>query len=133
MPESCGYPESAPLSFSLLVFSSLLSAGSQMADRTCLQTGYSAAGTEANADGVEIEKSNMLMVGPTGCGKTYLVKTLAKLLDVPESCGYPESAPLSFSLLVFSSLLSAGCQMADRTCLQTGYSASFHLTAYLRY
>ena len=42
-----------------------------------------AAGAEANADGVEIEKSNMLMVGPTGCGKTYLVKTLAKLLDVP--------------------------------------------------
>ncbi len=37
----------------------------------------------ANADGIEIEKSNMLMVGPTGCGKTYLVKTLAKLLDVP--------------------------------------------------
>lgn len=34
-------------------------------------------------DGVEIEKSNMLMIGPTGCGKTYLVKTLAKLLDVP--------------------------------------------------
>lgn len=30
-----------------------------------------------------IEKSNMLMLGPTGCGKTYLVKTLAKLLDVP--------------------------------------------------
>ena len=42
-----------------------------------------AAGTEANADGVEIEKSNMLMIGPTGCGKTYLVKTLARLLDVP--------------------------------------------------
>ena len=36
-----------------------------------------------NQDGVEIEKSNMLMVGPTGCGKTYLVKTLAQLLDVP--------------------------------------------------
>ena len=34
-------------------------------------------------DGVEIEKSNMLMIGPTGCGKTYLVKTLARLLDVP--------------------------------------------------
>lgn len=34
-------------------------------------------------DGVEIEKSNMLMVGPTGSGKTYMVKTLAKLLDVP--------------------------------------------------
>ena len=35
------------------------------------------------ADGIEIEKSNMLMIGPTGCGKTYLVKTLAKILDVP--------------------------------------------------
>ena len=34
-------------------------------------------------DGVEIEKSNMLMIGSTGSGKTYLVKTLAKLLDVP--------------------------------------------------
>jgi ATP-dependent Clp protease ATP-binding subunit ClpX len=36
-----------------------------------------------NEDGVEIEKSNMLMIGPTGSGKTYLVKTLAKILDVP--------------------------------------------------
>lgn len=32
---------------------------------------------------IEIEKSNILMIGPTGCGKTYLVKTLARLLDVP--------------------------------------------------
>ena len=35
------------------------------------------------SDGVEIEKSNMLMIGPTGSGKTYLVQTLARLLDVP--------------------------------------------------
>ena len=34
-------------------------------------------------DDIEIEKSNMLMIGPTGCGKTFLVKTLAKILDVP--------------------------------------------------
>ena len=34
-------------------------------------------------DDIEIEKSNMLMIGPTGSGKTYLVKTLARLLDVP--------------------------------------------------
>ena len=32
---------------------------------------------------IEIEKSNMLMIGPTGSGKTYLVQTLARLLDVP--------------------------------------------------
>ena len=32
---------------------------------------------------VEIEKSNMLMIGPTGSGKTYLVKTLARILQVP--------------------------------------------------
>ncbi len=36
-----------------------------------------------NTDGIEIEKSNMLMIGPTGSGKTYMVKTLARLLDVP--------------------------------------------------
>lgn len=34
-------------------------------------------------DDIEIEKSNMLMIGPTGCGKTYIVKTLARLLQVP--------------------------------------------------
>lgn len=34
-------------------------------------------------DDVEIQKSNMLMIGPTGSGKTYLVQTLARLLDVP--------------------------------------------------
>lgn len=34
-------------------------------------------------DDIEIEKSNMLMIGPTGSGKTFLVKTLAKILQVP--------------------------------------------------
>ena len=34
-------------------------------------------------DDIEIEKSNMLLIGPTGSGKTYLVRTLARLLDVP--------------------------------------------------
>jgi ATP-dependent Clp protease ATP-binding subunit ClpX len=34
-------------------------------------------------DGIELSKSNILMLGPTGCGKTYLAQTLAKLLNVP--------------------------------------------------
>jgi ATP-dependent Clp protease ATP-binding subunit ClpX len=40
-------------------------------------------GRGADGDGVELSKSNILMLGPTGCGKTYLAQTLAKLLNVP--------------------------------------------------
>jgi ATP-dependent Clp protease ATP-binding subunit ClpX len=40
-------------------------------------------GRTADGDGIEIAKSNILMLGPTGCGKTYLAQTLAKLLNVP--------------------------------------------------
>ncbi|HPF17387.1 MAG TPA: ATP-dependent Clp protease ATP-binding subunit ClpX [Thermotogota bacterium] len=34
-------------------------------------------------EGIELEKSNIMMIGPTGCGKTLIAKTLAKALDVP--------------------------------------------------
>jgi ATP-dependent Clp protease ATP-binding subunit ClpX len=37
----------------------------------------------AHDSGVELQKSNILLVGPTGCGKTLLAQTLAKILDVP--------------------------------------------------
>ncbi|HUQ59252.1 ATP-dependent Clp protease ATP-binding subunit ClpX [Lentzea sp.] len=40
-------------------------------------------GREGRDDGVELAKSNILMLGPTGCGKTYLAQTLAKMLNVP--------------------------------------------------
>lgn len=39
--------------------------------------------TSANNDGLELAKSNILLVGPTGCGKTLLAQTLARVLDVP--------------------------------------------------
>ena len=37
----------------------------------------------AGHDGVELAKSNILVIGPTGCGKTYLAQTLARMLNVP--------------------------------------------------
>jgi ATP-dependent Clp protease ATP-binding subunit ClpX len=38
---------------------------------------------DSRAESVELAKSNILMLGPTGCGKTYLAQTLAKMLNVP--------------------------------------------------
>ena len=44
---------------------------------------YKRIGLPAEEDGVEIEKSNILLIGPTGCGKTLLAQTLARFLNVP--------------------------------------------------
>ncbi|MDY7023990.1 MAG: ATP-dependent protease ATP-binding subunit ClpX, partial [Cyanobacteriota bacterium] len=38
---------------------------------------------QGNDDGIELQKSNIMLIGPTGCGKTLLAQTLAKQLDVP--------------------------------------------------
>ena len=40
-------------------------------------------GAPTGGEEVELQKSNVLLVGPTGCGKTYLAQTLAKILNVP--------------------------------------------------
>ena len=45
--------------------------------------GQEPQGRRAENDDVEVGKSNILMIGPTGCGKTYLAQTLAKMLNVP--------------------------------------------------
>jgi ATP-dependent Clp protease ATP-binding subunit ClpX len=44
---------------------------------------YKRIGAGMQADEIELQKSNILLVGPTGCGKTLLAQTLAKILDVP--------------------------------------------------
>src|SRR2546427_934623 len=44
---------------------------------------YKRVSSGMQVDDVELQKSNILLVGPTGCGKTYLAQTLAKILDVP--------------------------------------------------
>src|SRR5690625_1344492 len=48
-----------------------------------VQARTGAAGRGVKEDPVELSKSNILLVGPTGCGKTYLAQTLAKMLNVP--------------------------------------------------
>ena len=44
---------------------------------------YKRINSVTSNDDVELQKSNILMVGPTGCGKTYLAQTLARILNVP--------------------------------------------------
>ena len=44
---------------------------------------YKRINQKADQDDVELQKSNILMVGPTGCGKTFLAQTLARVLNVP--------------------------------------------------
>ena len=46
---------------------------------------YKRINSDSSSDAVELEKSNILLVGPTGSGKTLLARTLAKILDVPFS------------------------------------------------
>ncbi|MDG1827077.1 MAG: AAA family ATPase, partial [Henriciella sp.] len=44
---------------------------------------YKRLANPATSDGVELSKSNIMLIGPTGCGKTLLAQTLARVLDVP--------------------------------------------------
>ncbi|MEA5595248.1 ATP-dependent protease ATP-binding subunit ClpX [Rivularia sp. UHCC 0363] len=51
--------------------------------RLSLVGGSKEGGKDSTEDVVELQKSNILLIGPTGCGKTLLAQTLAKILDVP--------------------------------------------------
>ena len=48
-----------------------------------IQAQHESHGRRAEHDDVEVGKSNILLIGPTGCGKTYLAQTLARMLNVP--------------------------------------------------
>ena len=71
-------------------------------------------------DDIDIEKSNILMIGPPGCGKTYLVKTLAELLDVPlaitDATSLTEAGYIGDDIeSVISKLLDAADNDVERT------------------
>jgi len=79
---------------------------------------YKRVATDTMND-IEIEKSNMLMIGPTGSGKTYLVKTLARLLDVPlaiaDATSLTEAGYIGDDIeSVISKLLAAADNDVDR-------------------
>ncbi len=70
-------------------------------------------------DEVEIEKSNVLMIGPTGSGKTHIVRTLARILDVPlaitDATSLTEAGYIGDDIeSVLSKLLTAADNDADR-------------------
>ena len=62
---------------------------------------YKRVNVGAKVDDIELQKSNIIMLGPTGCGKTLLAQTLARILNVP------------FAIADATSLTEAGCVGED--------------------
>lgn len=60
--------------------------GQELAKKTlsvAIYNHYKRINSLISSDGVELQKSNILMIGPTGCGKTFLAQSLAKMMNVP--------------------------------------------------
>ena len=77
------------------------------------------ANEEKNEDDVEIQKSNILLLGPTGCGKTLLASTLAKILNVPFAIAdATKVAAPSVSVIVFRLHASTRIRIAGTIALK---------------
>ena len=74
------------------------------------------AGKHSKDEVVEVAKSNILVVGPTGCGKTYLAQTLARMLNVPfaiaDATALTEAGYVGEDVenIILKLLQSAGCR-----------------------
>ena len=90
MPEKGGAMESLPTPSEMKAVLDDYVVGQEQAKRAlcvAVYNHYKRIGQQPSKDDVELQKSNILMVGPTGCGKTFLAQTLAKILDVPFAIG----------------------------------------------
>ena len=86
MPEKGGAMESLPTPSEMKAVLDDYVVGQEQAKRAlcvAVYNHYKRIGQQPSKDDVELQKSNILMVGPTGCGKTFLAQTLARILNVP--------------------------------------------------
>ncbi|MDY4140621.1 MAG: ATP-dependent Clp protease ATP-binding subunit ClpX [Eubacteriales bacterium] len=86
MPEKGGTMESLPTPSEMKAVLDDYVVGQEQAKRAlcvAVYNHYKRIGQQPSKDDVELQKSNILMVGPTGCGKTFLAQTLARILNVP--------------------------------------------------
>ena len=86
MPEQDGALDSLPTPAEMKAVLDDYVVGQEQAKRAlcvAVYNHYKRIGQKQQKDDVELAKSNILMVGPTGCGKTFLAQTLARILNVP--------------------------------------------------
>ena len=86
MPEQMGGVDSLPTPAEMKQVLDDYVVGQEQAKRAlcvAVYNHYKRIGQKQQKDDVELQKSNILMVGPTGCGKTFLAQTLARILNVP--------------------------------------------------
>ena len=86
MPEKGGAMDSLPTPSEMKAVLDDYVVGQEQAKRAlcvAVYNHYKRIGQQPSKDDVELQKSNILMVGPTGCGKTFLAQTLARILNVP--------------------------------------------------